>query len=47
MNGRATDQMGCAHPWHVLVDLRVCVRACTCLYKDVRQKDPDIELIFL
>lgn len=24
MNERATDQMGCAHPWPVLVDL--CVR---------------------
>lgn len=24
MNERATDQMGCAHPWPVLVDLGAC-----------------------
>jgi len=40
MNERATDQMGCAHPWPVLVDLRVCV----CVYEReverVRLKEP-------
>lgn len=28
MNERATDQMGCAHPWPVRVDPSMCVSAC-------------------
>ena len=42
MNERATDQMGCAHPWPVLVDPRrpacvcVCVRARVCVRACVR-----------
>jgi hypothetical protein len=36
MNERATDQMGCAHPWPVLVDLCVCARMCVSVCVCVR-----------
>lgn len=44
MNERATDQMGCAHPWPVLVDLWECVCVCLCVWKreQERQNDPEI-----
>lgn len=37
MNERATDQMGCVHPWPVLVDLW-CVCVCA------RQKKREVEI---
>lgn len=46
MNERATDQMGCAHPWPVLVDPCACVRVCVCLHEYVRQKELDVKIIF-
>lgn len=36
MNERGTDQMGCVHPWPVLVDLRV--RKCVCVCVQDRTK---------
>lgn len=39
MNERATDQMGCAHPWPVLVDLCVYER------ERVREKQKERESV--
>lgn len=46
MNERATDQMGCAHPWPVLVDLcvHVCLCVCVCVRKRAKETLTQIEM---
>ncbi len=47
MNERATDQMGCAHPWPVLVDLSGCVSVCGRERERERQKERQKEPDYL